>query len=259
MPTTAPPRPPETPRPMDPRIRQRRIEVTRIQGRRRLKVLVAFVGTFLAGGVALALVHSPWLSVGQVRVEGVSGAQGAAVAVEVSGLAHRPMIEVSGSSTAARVARLPWVAGVRVWRSWPRTVVVAVAARRAVAQVAHGPLWSQLDAGGRVIAEGPQTALPVLDGVAGAAPGRVVRGHGDELALAARLPSAVAPRVTRIGSGTDGGPDLWLSSGAEVLLGPPGGTAAELSALQTVLAEVDMTGVTQVDLRLPDQPVLTRR
>ena len=259
MATTAPPRPPASPRHIDPRIRQRRIEVTRLQGRRRLKVLAAFVGTFVTGGVALALVHSPWLSVGRVRVEGVSGAQQAAVAVRVAGLEHRPMIEVGGAATAARIGRLPWVAGVRVWRSWPDTVVVAVTARRPVAQAADGSQWSQVDAGGRVIADGPRAAgLPVLDGVTGAAPGRVLGGHAAALALAARLPSSLASQVARVGTGPDGDPTLWLTSGAEVLLGPPGSTTAGLSALQTVLSEVDTGGVTQIDLRLPDQPVLTR-
>jgi hypothetical protein len=41
-------------------------------------------------------------------------------------------------------------------------------------------------------------------------------------------------------------------------LGPADQLSAKLSALQTVLNEVDMSGVKIIDLRLPDQPALTR-
>src|SRR2546423_15685209 len=72
-PPTAPPRPPgPTPVLIDPRFRQRRIEVRRLEGRRRLRVLLILAGFFFLALVAWGLTRSPFLDVDHVRVTGTS-------------------------------------------------------------------------------------------------------------------------------------------------------------------------------------------
>ena len=57
---------------MDPRVQARRIEVMRVRGRRRLKLLLALViATALALGAWWTLLHSPWFDVDALTVQGV--------------------------------------------------------------------------------------------------------------------------------------------------------------------------------------------
>jgi len=60
-PAEAPP-----PVPMDPRIRDRRIEVKRAVGRRRLRVLLVAGSIIVALGLAFVTVNSPFLDVDRV-------------------------------------------------------------------------------------------------------------------------------------------------------------------------------------------------
>ncbi|MBV8559692.1 MAG: hypothetical protein JO050_02895, partial [Acidimicrobiia bacterium] len=69
-PPTAPPRPTEASDHaggIDPRFRQRRIEVRRLEGRRRLRVLLVLAGFFFAALLAWAVTRSPFLDVDHVR------------------------------------------------------------------------------------------------------------------------------------------------------------------------------------------------
>ena len=81
-----------------------------------------------------------------------------------------------------------------------------------------------------------------------------------ELSVAAALPGALRAEVLSIGPEPDGGVQLVLAqpSGARVEMGPAAELGPKLAALQTVLSQVDLTGVTVIDVRVPGQPALTR-
>jgi len=258
----APPRPP--PRPMDPRIRQRRIAVARHQGRQRLRILVGFVAVFGTAALTALVLHSPWLSVSAVRVDGVSPARARAVSSALASIAHRPLIDVDPAATAALALRLPWVDTVTVRRSWPSTVTIDVTARTPVAQLENAALhWAEVDASGRVldISVAPVPGLVDLGGMpaAGAPGSSLPRQAIGSLSVIAALPSPLRAQVVAVGPTPAGGVSMTLGSGAVVDLGPPVDVAAKMTALSTVLASVDMTGVQTIDLRVPDQPALTRR
>ncbi len=249
---------------MDPRIRQRRTEVLRRQGRRRLRVLMSLGAVLAAGLLTMLGLRSPWLSVSTIRVTGESGARAAQVEGVASVALHHPMVSINLALVVSRVEGLPWVAAVRAARSWPATLDLAVTERVPVAQVQGSGGWAQIDLSARVVSVQPVQAAgePVILGfgsVGTLRPGsRLAPGAAADLAVAASVPSDLRAQVVSIGPDSTGGVALVLTDGARADLGQSTDLAAKMSALETVLGEVDMTGVRLVDLRVPEQPALTR-
>src|SRR5437899_1498750 len=135
-PPTAPPRPPGSkPGGIDPRFRERLIEVRRREGRRRLRVLV-ILGAFL--GVALlawGATRSPFLDVDHVQVSGMVHTTPADI-TGASGI-HKglAMFDVDGGDAAARLGAVPWILRAHVERRWPATVSIAIVERVPIAAV----------------------------------------------------------------------------------------------------------------------------
>jgi cell division protein FtsQ len=252
---------PPAQRRMDPRIRQRRVHVLREQGRRRRRALLAvLVVTALVGGTTW-LLHSPLLSVHRVLVRGNTHTSSAAIQSAVAGVVDRPMISVSASAAESRVRALPWVAGVVVSRSWPSTLVVRVTERKPVAAVRDGGRWDLVDASGRVLAVGSAEpgGVRLAASSADLRPGGTLpSGDLGLVAVAGAVPPSLVSQVAEVVPAGQGQVDIELTGGPVVDLGAPTALSAKLASLETVLAEVDMTGVKTIDVRLPDQPALTR-
>jgi cell division protein FtsQ len=270
MKTLTPPRrppAPDVPR-IDPRIRQRRIAVTRHQGRRRLRVLIGALAVGIAIVLAVVVLHMSWFRVSHIEVRGAAHSGVTRVDASARVALHQPLLSVDTATVASRVERLPWVAEVRIAKSWPSTLVVTVVERTPVAQVADGSRWAVLDGTGRVLAVANARApgLIVLTWT-GAVP-----GPGARMAAQARAPLAVASGLTALtrpgpgvpapvvslAVGAGGGVALDLAGGAVVDLGPPADLTSKLTALATLESEVDLSGVKTIDLRVAGQPVLTR-
>lgn len=260
--TTAPPPLIAVRAPVDPRIRRRRAEVRRAEGRRRLRVVVAaaILSAAVAGG--WGALRSPLLDVDRIEVVGVQHLEPAEVASAAAIPRGTALVDVDPGAVAERVRALGWVGTVRVERSWPSTVAVVVTERTPVAVTRHdGEPWLLLDAGGRVLEQAAErpSGLVVMEGVgvAGARPGATVEGAEAALAVARLLPAPLRAEVEAVVR-TDGGTDLRLRGGGVAYLGSAQRLAEKLRALQTVLARVDTTGLATLDLRQPASPALTR-
>jgi hypothetical protein len=109
---------------IDPRIRERRIEVKRREGRRRLRVLVALLAVVLVVCAVGAATRSPLLDVDHVIISGANHTPVPAV-MHAAGLdRHRLLIDVHADHINGAIGRLPWIASVtvscvNVWR-WHR-------------------------------------------------------------------------------------------------------------------------------------------
>ena len=258
---------PEPRRPrMDPRIRERRTAVLRAQGRHRLRLLALLVSLPLVVLVGILVLRSSWLSVRQIRVVGARETPTAAVDRAVAGALRHPMISLNGAALESRVDALPWVEHATVSRLWPSTLEVTVSERTPVASVAVGSSWARLDATGRVLAlvRSVPTGQPRLAGsvAPNLRPGGTVGAQMRvELTVAAAVPDPLRAEVDGIGPDPDGGVQLTLAqpSAAKVEIGPAVQLGAKMAALQTVLGQVDLTGVTVIDVRVPGQPALTRQ
>jgi len=251
--------------PIDPRIRARRIEVRRGEGRRRLRLLTASLGACALLGAGVGALHSPLFAASTVAVAGNRQTSRASI-MAATGLDRRTlMIDIDGPALAARVRRLPWVADARVGRSWPSTVRIWVSERKAVAVVAAaGRGVAAVDRTGRVLATGAQTfpGLPLVSGIAPAGPPGTATDAAAQpgLAVAQALSPGLAGRVAQVAVEADGTVTVHLAGGGPVVrLGSPDGLAEKLQALDTILTRVDLRGVNTVDVRVPRAPVLTRQ
>lgn len=279
---------------MDPRMALRRAAVSRAAGRRRLKILLSVLLGLTLVGAAVAVAYSPLMRVRRLHVS-VSGSVSRQAVVAASGIGRSSlMVSADPSAIERRLEALPWVASAKVKRVWPWSIDVAVTSRRAVGQVYldGGHRASEaVDVTGRVLAveKPPIVGLPALSGALH--PAKVgswlaqSQGAGAKLGSAptmppvhayaavpagstpldwalhflAALPASVRAQVTQFDLASDGKGALQLSSGAvQVRLGSNSQLAAKLQSLETVLAQVPLTGVKVVDLRVPGRPVLTK-
>jgi cell division protein FtsQ len=250
---------------VDPRMRSRRIGVRRAAGRRRLRRATLVLAVLAVGVGSLAATRSPVLDVDHVTVSGAHRTDVAAV-VRAAGIERGdPMVGVDPGAAARRVGRLAWVGRVRVVRAWPATVKIEVHERRpaAMVQVTQARV-ALVDPGGRVLAIEPvgSEALPAdggpvtLTGV----DGRVAEGErlpadaraALTVALAARerLPGVVAAVSTEL--------DAALVEGGTVRFGSADRIDDKLTAVGTVLDQVDTGCLETLDVRVPGSPALTR-
>jgi cell division protein FtsQ len=255
--TRAKPRPP-----IDPRIRERRIEVTRRQGRRRLRILLVVLGVLLVSSAAAAATRSSALDVDKVMISGARHT-GVPDVLRSAGLdRHRLMVDVHADDMIRRLDQLPWVARANVQRDWPNTVRITVTERVPVASVtAKGGGWALADRSGRVLARqpGPAGDLPQITGGPPAGdPGSVVApAVRDALATAAALPAALRPRAPVVAVGPEG-VELRLTPKGVAKLGSIDRLDAKLDAVLTVLERGNVTNLVVLDVRVPSAPVLTR-
>jgi cell division protein FtsQ len=249
---------------IDPRFRARRIAVQRDAGRRRLRRLID-VGIVLAvaAGFLVAL-RSPLLDVASVRVAGADRT-GVEAVVAAAGIAPGDqLVDVRPGRAADHVAALPWVAEATVHRSLGGTVEIVVTEREPAAVLGEGPGAVVVDATGRVLATvadapGAAEGLVHVQGVEGTfVPGADLGPKAaDGLSLAQRLADVVPGAIGAVSLGGD--LTATLVQGGEVRFGDVTRLAAKLRSLQTVLDQVDLHCLDQLDLRAPGNPVLTRR
>jgi cell division protein FtsQ len=242
---------------IDPRIRERRIEVIREAGRRRLRVTLVVASTIVVLGLAYLTVHSPLLDVDHVRITGVPAGRTAEVAATAGVQTGAPMLWVDAGRIAARLERLPWVAHARVERNFPGTVAIKVTEYVPTVFVRLAPNRVALvAASGRVIAFAVVPPAGTIEVTGEAAPREVgslisppAVAHAT-LALPGRLRAQVTainvrPAVTL--ALRNGGPQIRLGSLGEM-------RAKGVSAL-AVLDQLGSRTCQYVDVAAPQAPV----
>ncbi len=248
--------------PMDPRMKRRRIEVTRHEGRRRLRFLVAS-GTMTVLVVAgWASTRSPLLDVDRVEVVGATATPRAEVVAASGVRLGLPMVDLDRSLAVRGVVDLPWVRSASITRQWPSTVTIRVVERQAVAAApAADSGWALVDSNGQVVAwtQSPGS-LPPLAGIAPAGPpGSTLGGPAAGLLrVAATVPDDLRSRVKAVVAGDKGEVALELREGATIRLGEPEQLDEKFRSALSVLTQVDTRGVSTLDVRIPQSPVLTR-
>jgi cell division protein FtsQ len=207
---------------VDPRIRARRIEVAREQGRRRLRVLLIALSVFVVAGTGWLVVRSPMLDVDHIVVTGVPPGRAASI-VAASGVHRRdPLLLVSTGAVAHRIDSVPGIGSAQVTRDLPGTLRIHV-------KELGVALWIRSPAGGVVVVgfDGRvQRAAPVpppnvieLRGLAHLpAPGGRVPVP-DVAGVMRQFPEAFAVRVGAISAASANDVRVYLKVGGEVRLG----------------------------------------
>lgn len=251
-----PPRPPARPR-VDPRMRDRRVAVTRAEGRRRLRAVVV-LGVLAAIALAGWLVlHSPLLDVDDIVVRGVTRTPAGEVEAAAGVHTGDALVFVDLGAAARRVERLPWVATASVERHLPGEVSIRVTERVPAAWVRRAPdRVAVLDGSGRVLADAPEPPadLPELTGT-GSVP--VPGGHVRPARVAGVVGLLVPElRADVIGVRVAGGEVVLLRrEGAEVRLGAPVRVGEKSRVAVAVLGTLTVPLPAYVDVSVPDAPV----
>ncbi|MFZ0665529.1 MAG: FtsQ-type POTRA domain-containing protein [Acidimicrobiales bacterium] len=144
---------------MDPRMWQRRVEVTRANGRRRLKAVVALFIVCVLALVGVIAIHSELFSAKHVQVVGAVETPAGQV-VQAAGLSARPpLVDINALAAAHEVEHLPWIDTASVVVHWPDSVTIRVTERLPVAALEvrsakkGSPSWDIVDRTGRVLAD----------------------------------------------------------------------------------------------------------
>jgi cell division protein FtsQ len=253
-----PPRPPE----MDPRLRQRRIEVRRAEGRRRLRRLLIGLGAVAAAALAWALTYSSVLDIDHVEIPGLAQSSAEAVRQAAGIDIGAPIVYLDSESASARVEALPWVESARLHRSLPGTVRIDVVERRpVVAAPTPDGAWRLLDVEGHAIADVPAPPLGVL-ALLGPVPPPEIGAAADEperaaIDAATMLPRQLRERVGAVAWSEDGTVELRLAPTGVVRLGLPTDLPAKYLSALAVLDELGPAATIGVlDVRAPRAPVL---
>lgn len=248
--------------PMDPRIRRRRIEVRRHEGRRRLRVLVLVMVVVLLTVSGWMALRSPVLDIDAVEVEGAARTPAELVRRTAGVPDGAPMIDIDEARAARLLEALPWVEEATVERRWPGTVQIEITERKAQAVVGReAGGWELLDRRGRVlevVPDRPAGLLPIVGIGPSGGPGSVAPGSDGALAVVAAVSPSLASRVEAVAVIEGGDIELRLKPQGTVRFGPPSDIEPKLRTIETVLARVDLQRLEQLDVRLPASPVLTR-
>lgn len=251
---------------MDPRIRRRRVEVRRAEGKRRFRVLIGVTAVAAVGCGGWAANGSSLLDLDRVVIEGAAHTT-PDEARFASGLRRgEPISGVDQVAAVRAVETLPWVQAAKVSRSWPGTVRIRITERRPAAVTASPDGRSALiDGAGRVLewVDAPPSGLAVLTGLppAGVAGTSLAPEGVAALTVAAALPAELRARTAGVAPAEGGRNevDIRLSPDGTVRLGAPEDLDHKFAAIRAVLGQVDLRNLAVLDVRRPDSPVLTRR
>lgn len=275
---------------IDPRLRARRQDVARQQGRQRLRRAQASIAAVVAAGLAWAAAMSPLLDVEKVRVEGLDPVRADRVEQAVAIRRGSALATLDLDRVRAAAEAVPWVAAATVARSLPGSVVISVTERRplAAARLPDGD-WVLVDAERQLgqVDEAELARLPrVVGALAEARPGAPLDNAARAaLTLVVLLDDVVVPEMDQATPGTPEivvGPDGALGvslpslSGAEaeVRLGRPVDLEEKVRALAALLrsgavegatgdgsatkeAARSLTSTAVIDVRVPEAPVVS--
>lgn len=247
---------------IDPRIRARRVEVRRSEGRRRLRVVVVLGVVLGVVLLAVGLLFTPLFDVDHFTVAGQFRTDPADVVAAAGIEPGAPIVTADLDAAAARIEELPWVAEASAVRRWPGTVRYRVVERvPAAAMAANDGTWVAVDGEGQVLAllDQEPTDLPVVEGTTvdaevGATVDEDAQGA---FAMAAAIPERTRSLVDSVALGTDGVVTIALVAGGTVTVGPLEDLPAKGVALASVLDAIDPC-VATLDLTVASAPVLTR-
>jgi cell division protein FtsQ len=236
-------------------MRDRRVEVTRAAGRRRLRrlvVVIVLVGAVFGAG---ALLLSPLLDVDDVTITGAGPrVDEVRKAAEVEQGAALLLIDTG--AVADRIESLAWVADAEVTRELPGTLAIRVTSRAPVAFVARSDgTFGVVDPTATVVSIEP-TPPAGLASLVSTTPDAEL-GDLVKPTTSARVAAHLGPlagRVERV-SVERGQAALLMAGGPEVRLGGLDRLDEKARAADAVLATLAGAPVTYVDVRVPSAPV----
>jgi cell division protein FtsQ len=250
---------------IDPRISARRSEVTRQQGRRRLRLVGGIVAAVVVLFGIWSLLHSSLFSARAVTVVGATHESTAQIEAAAGLSGHPPLLDVHTVAAASGLERLPWVRSASVSVHWPDGVRVEVTEQ--VPQLVmslSGGRWAELSGAGRVlaiVAERPAGLLLVSGPLAAGAPGSSL-GASDQIGLkvAATLPVSFRAQVTAVTvepASSGAWVQLTMTTPVLVDIGDATQLRAKYEDVTALLAHATLHNGDIIDVSVPKAPTVT--
>jgi cell division protein FtsQ len=242
--------------PIDPRIRERRIEVIREAGRRRLRITLIVASAIIVIGLAFLAIHSPLFDVDHVRVTGNQRES----ATDVQNAARvdfgDPLLFVDTGAIARRVEQLPWVERAVVHRDFPGTLTITITDFVPTAYVRRPDGRVVLIASnGRAVALSQSTPAVAVEirGLRVAPPIGSLVSPPEAADLMRHLPARLRAQVSAIDIGDTFA--LGLRAGGQVRLGTLDDLRAKGFAALGVLDHLAGQEFSYIDVSAPQAPV----
>jgi cell division protein FtsQ len=244
----------------------RRRELMRAQGRRRLVILLAVLGTLAALGGYKLLAMSSAFAVDHVTVEGAPAGLQSDIQAAVSDAASgRNLLNVDRGAIAHRLALMPYVKSVSVDRAFPHTLAVTVQVEHPAVAVESAKTSYLVAGDGRVLESRttPPKRLPrVL--LSSASTLLVGRSSGDAdvqaaLAVLGQAPHDFGARVGRITELIPHGGAITAVVGKrlKLRLGAPDQLGLKLAVVERVMRRIthqQRAEVAYIDVSAPGRP-----
>lgn len=216
------------------------------------RALLALLAVAVLAGLGWVLLASPLLAVERVSVAGTARTTPQQVTQAAAVVVGTPLARVDVDAVRRRVAALPTVARVEVERSWPTTLRLRVAERRAVVGVLEEGAVTLLDGEGVPFATQPQMPEGAVR-LQVPAPGPDDATTREALAVLAELPPDLRSRLAIVRAPSPQEVSLLLEDGRRVVWGTPGRAEDKAAAALSLLR---LPG-TVYDVRSPDVVVRT--
>lgn len=228
---------------------QRRQQGRKAGRRSRLKLaLVALLVLALLVAGAWAVGFSSLLAARDVEVTGTRDLAPVQVREAAQVPEGTPLARVDLAAIQARVASLPEVAAVRVSRSWPHAVRIAVTERVAIAVVDRGQGFRALSADGVLFKQYPTRpqGLPLIQDDVGAGQDALREAS----LVAGSLPRSILTEVDHLSVGSVDDITLSMRSGRQVMWGNSSDSEAKAEVLRVMLKRDWRT----LDVGVPGRP-----
>lgn len=265
---------------IDPRIRQRRNDVARIQARKRLYVIVGVIVVIVGYALVRSVMGSSLFSVRKFDVAPSAHYSGSALISQANIALGTPISQVNVRQAEVRLDSFPWNLHARVVKHWPNTISISVTQRVGIAVVPSTSSQELLvDGTGRVLTPEAITssnAEPLLCSLGAITTARSLQSESacgvesvgagsylpvkyhQVLLIASRIHQLTALKISELAVGTNGELDAKLSSGMVVRLGDASQLRAKFRAVALVLAQGSTKGYSAIDVRVPTEPVLSK-
>lgn len=247
---------------INPRIQERRIEIIRAKGKRRLRILLTVVLSVLLSLAAVLISKSSLLDVDEVVVVGADSELEELIVAIANIPKSKPILEVDTQSIMERIKRIPNVKGAKVSRSFGGKVTISVTLRKPSVLLSNLGEWFLVDLDGRVLERvselPPNLEYPIVEGnFDGLKVGEWVPEQAlYAIELAANLPSVLLADISFVS--TNEGIELMLFGEGKILFGDNEALESKILAASTILEQVDLAELIHIDVRTPDKPVLCR-
>jgi cell division protein FtsQ len=248
---------------IDPRIQERRTEVTRARHRRQVRTAVIVAAFIVAAGLAVLTLYSPFLDVDHIRVNGARRLEERDIRAATGVQNGDALWFVDTAEVTRRLEALPWVRDVSVTRDFPDTLRINVREHTPVAFVRASTDAVMLIAGdGRAIARvaTPPPGATEIVGVRRAPELGELLSPPEAANVVTHVPRELATRVVAIDVALEGLAlrlaDDDVTLGGTIRLGGPDDLRAKFAAAIAVLQANGGEPFDYIDVSTPALPTV---